>query len=489
MEREFQKNPSTQRPSTDTPEYARSFFPPAFGPKAETSLPPPPPIAEKVAPTVAPDAKKEDPASLQRLDEILNYYDVPEEEVIALCSKLTAAEKQTVLSTPSYRSRMAASLGFDEMKQAVNNLGAPLATKLDWMEASSYFVSAIAYSEIKDLVTSATQAERDALKTERWKDFFVTVCNDATMIEALKDLKFDPINAQLWLDAEGVPATAWKPVADANTSFGNLDEATQKKYRTDKDLVEKQYKALTAPAFAAFACNIMLWVPAECTDRAAAQAAASEIMKVQLGNKDVAKAAIFAGVNTVVVPRSKLLTEVSKFSHLAGKKTFDGRNWETTRGVLSGLNVAMAEENLLGGACTAVFGGKTVSGTYAEGYSTSSHEFAHGLHVNAMDAADKKTITDAFNARKILAKKAPKDANQWVDGREGCYASSNDKEFFAQLSNAYLGTNAGKDTTTGDPRHNSKEWVKTHEPKVYAILEKMYGTGSISKANPKPATK
>jgi hypothetical protein len=245
---------------------------------------------------------------------------------------------------------------------------------------------------------------------------------------------------------------------------------------------------LPAAEFAAFASSLVLIAPSTCVDRPAAIAAAKAMITVQLANKEVAKTAVSGTFTAVIIPRDKLLTDISQFSALAGTKTFDGREWEPTRGVGYGQYVALAEENLLGGECTAVFNGNKVNGTYDEGYSTASHEFAHGLHDNVLSAADRKIIEDAYKARKVLATAAPTDKEQWVDGREGCYASMTDHEFFAQLSNAYLGTNTGSDPFLSEPRHNGKDWVRTNEPKVFALLEKMYAGGSVRNANPKPAT-
>jgi hypothetical protein len=150
------------------------------------------------------------------------------------------------------------------------------------------------------------------------------------------------------------------------------------------------------------------------------------------------------------------------------------------------IYTAIAEENLLGEECTATFNGQPVSGSYAKGYSTTSHEFAHTLHLFVLPRADRQVITAAYTARKALATASPDDPDQWVDGREGCYASQTEEEFFAQLSNAYLGTNAGTDPFTNDPRHNDPQWVKDHEPTVFAILERMYAGGSVPNTNPRP---
>jgi hypothetical protein len=59
-------------------------------------------------------------------------------------------------------------------------------------------------------------------------------------------------------------------------------------------------------------------------------------------------------------------------------------------------------------------------------------------------------------------------------------------EFFAQLSNAYLGSNAGTDPFTNDPRHNGKDYVKEHEPAVFDLMEKIYGGAQVPGTNPRP---
>jgi hypothetical protein len=186
------------------------------------------------------------------------------------------------------------------------------------------------------------------------------------------------------------------------------------------------------------------------------------------------------------------MTDLPQFASLRGVETFDGRTWDTVRGVGNlGLNgkhyTAITEENLLGTTCTATFNGQPVSGDYAAGYSTTSHEFAHSMHGVALTDADRLAITTAYNARKALGTADPTNPDMWVDGREGCYASQTEFEFYAQLSNAYLGSNAGNDPATGDPRQNTKEWVQAHEPTIYAILERVYAGGTLANTNPRPA--
>lgn len=560
--------------------------------------------------------------ALERIREALDRWNVPEEEVITICGQLDVTEKRTVLNDPWYRTKMVSAFNVNEMTRAVNNLGAPLATKLDWIQAASFVTSAINYSEIKALITSASQIERDGLKTARWQGFFVSVCTNATMVEALNDLHFDLqtkltwleaeltstrvelsyatikawvvaapqterdalkttrwqsffvsvctnatmvealndlrfdlatkltwLNAEMtstrlelsystikpwilaaaqperdglksaawrdffvlvcnnttmveaiidldfdlntklqWLVAEGIGGSAFQAVVaqggDFFTALEAADDAALAGIRADSTVINALYRFFTAPEMARLASDLILIAPATCVDRVGARNAAWAMLRVQLANKDIAKTTINGNLTPVIIPRNLLMTDLTQFSALAGTLTFDGRPWEPTRGVGYGRYVAMAEENLLGGACTATFNGNPVSGSYATGYSTASHEFAHGLHDNVLTSADQTTITTAYNARKALATAAPNDTDQWVDGKEGCYASQTDHEFFAQLSNAYLGTNTGTDPNTGDARHNGKPWVQSHEPTIYTLLDRMYAGGSIANANP-----
>ncbi|MEU1091571.1 hypothetical protein ACFYPN_33565, partial [Streptomyces sp. NPDC005576] len=79
-----------------------------------------------------------------------------------------------------------------------------------------------------------------------------------------------------------------------------------------------------------------------------------------------------------------------------------------------------------------------------------------------------------------------------LDGREvDNYASVSADEYFAQLTNAYLGTNHGSDGATGRPRNNGAAYVRRHERELLPLLERLYGTdpGAFSTpANPVAAT-
>jgi transglutaminase-like putative cysteine protease len=144
--------------------------------------------------------------SLHDLDERLDMFDVPEEQVISLLAGLTPPEKATVLSTPRYRELIAGALNTSEMVRAVNNLGPELAVKLEWVEAAAGSASSIDYGEIRSLITSAPQVQRDALNTGRWKTFFVDVCDNSTIITAVNDLRFGLVTKLEWVEEEASPS-------------------------------------------------------------------------------------------------------------------------------------------------------------------------------------------------------------------------------------------------------------------------------------------
>ncbi|MBE9572212.1 MAG: DUF4157 domain-containing protein, partial [Proteobacteria bacterium] len=119
-------------------------------------------------------------SKLQKLDEMLSSVDVPEEEVIILLGQLSTAEKATVLR--GYKERIANALNIGEMVRAVSHLNPILTVKLNWVRVAATYTSQIDYSDIKGMITSASQPERDALKTDTWRDFFVEVCTNKTMV-------------------------------------------------------------------------------------------------------------------------------------------------------------------------------------------------------------------------------------------------------------------------------------------------------------------
>jgi hypothetical protein len=140
-------------------------------------------------------------ANIQKLDELLDKFDVPEEEVITLLGKLTPQEKTTVLSG-NYKKEIASALNVEEMVRAVNNLGPVLSVKLEWVGAAAGRISSIDYKDIRAMIQAAPQDQKNALNTTPWRGFFVDVCNNDTMKLAVGDLGFDLSSKLQWLAAE-----------------------------------------------------------------------------------------------------------------------------------------------------------------------------------------------------------------------------------------------------------------------------------------------
>jgi len=308
---------------------------------------------------------------------------------------------------------------------------------------------------------------------------YKTTSTNSTVFREVSNMPF--FQAKLMVDLK-VPTLAEIKIATREA----LD-----KLRSDPKILDDLQKNLSATEFGEAAAFITLVVPASVVEADKAKKEAIRILSAQMqGDKSVARRLIDNKVQVVVVPRNKLMTELSQFASLKGKKTFDGRIFDTVRGS-GGMEVdgkvytAITEENLLGGQCNIVYNGKKLHCAYDEGYSTNSHEFAHTIHNFGISVEDKKIISEAYKKRKETAAKNLKDTNQWVDGREGCYASKTYLEFFAQLSNAYLGANGGKDPYTGDTRQNTKKWVKDHEPTIFKLLETFYNNASLPSTNPK----
>lgn len=260
------------------------------------------------------------------------------------------------------------------------------------------------------------------------------------------------------------------------------------------------------------AARWMLSVPDSVTDIPAARGEALRVLAAMLGNDvSVIKSLLENRIEVVVIPRDQGMTVLDQFESIRGELTFDGRSWDSVRGVgnvdgptpmgphrppsrtgkgagsivaidpgKNKIYTAITEENLLGGTTTAPGGG-----CYDTGYSTTTHEFAHSVHAYGISDADRRVIQQAYDMK--LRQPA---TEQWVDGprmvgAQSCYASMTVYEYFAQLTNAWLGVNFGPDPYTGAPRNNGKQWVLDHEPRMVSdIFERIYGSRALEDLNP-----
>ncbi|MEO5592587.1 MAG: DUF4157 domain-containing protein, partial [Chitinophagaceae bacterium] len=102
---------------------------------------------------------------------------------------------------------------------AVTDLHFDLKTQLEWIEAEAD-PSNIDYSEIKPLIIAADQPNRDVLKSTRWRDFFVAVCDNDTMVDAVIDLNFDLKTKMEWMMEEGTHYEGFKRLLNDPSSVG-----------------------------------------------------------------------------------------------------------------------------------------------------------------------------------------------------------------------------------------------------------------------------
>jgi hypothetical protein len=138
---------------------------------------------------------------LRELDELLDHWNVDEDAVIDLMSYMGPSDRNAVMAR--YRDQLVDCLNGSEMIRAMRNLHAPLGPALDWIDAAATITRLIDYDEIRELVTRASQPERDAIANDHYRTFFVKVCTNATMITALVDLNFPWATARRWAREEG----------------------------------------------------------------------------------------------------------------------------------------------------------------------------------------------------------------------------------------------------------------------------------------------
>lgn len=244
-----------------------------------------------------------------------------------------------------------------------------------------------------------------------------------------------------------------------------------------------------------------------------------DIIKVMFGIQGLDK--IVGKIVVVVIPYNIPMTALNEFRNMASGDTGGvggNRSWNYVRGcggnkINRAVYVGVTEENLMGTDTTVPYAGK-----YEKGYSTTTHEIAHSIHLYRMDYSEKKQITDLYNEKML---KLANNADAWPDGRclnnvvltafcldkgitpdlvtakdvknsnkknKMCYASQTEQEYYAQSVNTFLGTNAGIDSCTGLARHNGKDWLKKNDIEMYNLLKRRFGENAeVKDANVKDA--
>lgn len=172
-----------------------------------------------------------------------------------------------------------------------------------------------------------------------------------------------------------------------------------------------------------------------------------------------------------VIPHDKNLTDLPEYAHLKGTKTFDGRIWDTVRGIRTTINgvirFAVAEEDLVS------VPGKKAS--YGEGF-LAAHEGGHALQASSLTPAQAATLQALYTARiaetgKITPTTAKSaQTEKWL--HPSWYSAANKEEYFGNSVSAYLGhpyTNGDEDKLM-----YNQSWLKTNDAGMYALLQTVF---------------
>ncbi|MFI0730246.1 hypothetical protein ACH4S9_14590 [Streptomyces sp. NPDC021225] len=256
--------------------------------------------------------------------------------------------------------------------------------------------------------------------------------------------------------------------ADARArELASLPRRDRELLAADRAFVEQLRAGLSVEDFTAVAARLLVVVPDGVEQPEAARAEAEALVADMLADPQIAVALLTGGRRLVVVPRNRPMTSLEEFAEKKGHQSFD-----VARGLFHRrrLLVGVGEENLLG-ETTDVLG----DDFYDDGYSLARHEWAHAIE-SVLSAEDRQLIRDVYEA-----KAAAKPPAQWPDGPAPNHSSSNADEYFAQLSNAYLGANTGMDRNSRRrPRNNGSDWVEQHDPALLPLLRRLYGPGRTS---------
>ncbi|MFJ6213502.1 hypothetical protein ACIQGZ_09245 [Streptomyces sp. NPDC092296] len=245
----------------------------------------------------------------------------------------------------------------------------------------------------------------------------------------------------------------------------------------DPTLVDGLRNGLPPRDFAETAAQLLVHVPEGAHQPASARQEAQAQVSRMLQDPDTTARLLKNGAQVTVVPKDVRMTDVPAFHNLRGTHAVGaagaGRGWDDVRGS-GGRRTAVTEENLLGGDTSVGSGGH-----YADGYSTTTHEFAHTIHGHGLTQEDRAGITQSFDTRDGQKEKAiwPDGTNRHDEHGELVrnYSSKNEDEYFAQVTNAWLGTNHGQDPYTGQDRNNGADWVRGNVPELVPLLERLYG--------------
>ena len=134
------------------------------------------------------------------------------------------------------------------------------------------------------------------------------------------------------------------------------------------------------------------------------------------------------------------------FADVVGEKTFDGRYYESIRGV---------------GGLVSVSGIEHLDQAASGGFNTIAHEFAHQVHIAALGNREANEIRRLYERAR----------------REGLtldyYAASNEDEYFAQGYEAFISDR--KRPAAGITGRHTRHELSIRDPELYNFLERLSG--------------
>jgi hypothetical protein len=158
-----------------------------------------------------------------------------------------------------------------------------------------------------------------------------------------------------------------------------------------------------------------------------------------------------SGFIVEIIGQDQVLTDLPDYADLKGKKTRDGRDFDSgTRGVGSRKMCSVGEENLL---CL-------LRQRYRQ-EDIFVHEFSHSMMQN-LDEDDVRAIEAAY-----------KNAVDKELYPKGIYMMSTSGEYWAEGVQAWLGVTLRADVNGGV---NTQQKIREHDEPLAAVLEKVYGS-------------
>ena len=166
------------------------------------------------------------------------------------------------------------------------------------------------------------------------------------------------------------------------------------------------------------------------------------------------------GARHYLIPLSQRVSEVDSFHDLAGRTTFDGRRYESIRGV---------------GGRISVCGAEYIEQAARAGYNGIAHEFAHQVQESAMGSSERESIRRLY----LRAKRAGRTLDY--------YAASDEYEYFAQGYEALV--SSFKRPATGLTARHTRRELSSMDPGLYRFLLGLSGRPVMRRTVMRPGSR